>query len=111
MEQDRRRTPRYPFAANAELTVANVTEPVKGRVTELSLNGCFVTITNTLPKGTPVGVKINTETEFFEANGSVVYSQPDEGIGLMFLETKPYYLSVLKKWVLSAMLGKGKPIG
>jgi hypothetical protein len=109
VDQDRRRTPRYPFAANAELTEAGATTPTKGRVTELSLNGCFMTSPTSLAKGTQVEVKINTETEFFEAHGSVIYSQPDEGMGLMFLETKPYYLNVLKKWVLSAMLSKGKP--
>ena len=109
MEQDRRRTPRYPFAANAELVEPNAKEPIKGKVTELSLNGCFMTTPTLLAKGVHVAVKLNTETEFFEAQGSVVYSQPDEGIGLMFMETKPYFLNVLKKWLLAAMLGKGKP--
>jgi hypothetical protein len=91
------------------LTETGAKEPVKGRVTELSLNGCFITSPTPLAKGTQVEIKINTETEFFEAHGSVIYSQAEDGIGLMFLETKPYYLSVLKKWVLSAMLSKGKP--
>ena len=109
MDQDRRRTPRYPFVANAEISEANATTPIKCLVSELSLNGCYMTTTTPLAKGIPVAVKINTETDFFEGHGSVVYSQPNEGMGVMFLETKPYYLNVLKKWVLSAMLGKGKP--
>jgi hypothetical protein len=110
MDQDRRRTPRYPFKGNAEVIAADAKEPIKGRVTELSLNGCFVVLPSPLEKGAPVGIKINTETEFFEANGTVAYIQPGEGIGLMFLEAKPYFMSVLKKWVLSAMLGKNKPL-
>jgi hypothetical protein len=68
-----------------------------------------MTTTTPLAKGTPVGVKVNTDTDFFEAHGSVIYSQPNEGMGVMFLETKPYFLNILKKWVLSAMLSKGKP--
>jgi hypothetical protein len=27
-------------------------------------------------------------------------------MGLMFRETKPYYLMVLRKWLLAAMMGK-----
>jgi PilZ domain len=109
VEQERRRTPRYPFTAHAEVLEAQGKTPIKCRVSELSLNGCFVTTSTTLEKGTPVAVKINTENDFFEAHGSVAYIQPDEGMGLMFLETKPYFLNVLKKWVLAAMLGKGRP--
>jgi hypothetical protein len=109
MEQDRRRTSRYPFVANAEIIEGTGGTPIKCRVSELSLNGCYITLPAPLAKGTLVAMKINTETEFFEANGSVIYTIDNEGMGLMFLETKPYYLSVLKKWLLSAMLGKGKP--
>jgi PilZ domain-containing protein len=108
VDQERRRTPRYPFAANAEVSEGKSGTPIKGRVGELSLNGCFMNTETPLAKGTPVEVKINTETDFFEAHGSVVYSQAGEGMGLMFLETKPYYISVLKKWLLAAMIGKGK---
>jgi hypothetical protein len=110
VEQDRRRTPRYPFVAQAEVReVKTGGEALKGRVSELSLNGCFVNIQNPLEKGTSVDVKINTETEFFEARGTIVYSNPESGMGIMFLETKPYYVSVLKKWLLSAMIARGKP--
>lgn len=109
MEQDRRRTPRYPFVADAEVTELHSTTAIKCRVSELSLNGCYMTTTVPLAKGTSVAVKVNTETDFFEARGSVVYSQPNEGMGVMFLETTPYFLNVLKKWVLAAMLGKGRP--
>ncbi len=45
-------------------------------------------------------------SEFFEAQASVIYSQADQGMGLMFRETKPYYLMVLRKWLLAAMMGK-----
>jgi hypothetical protein len=32
-------------------------------------------------------------------------------MGLMFLETKPYYLMVLRKWLLAAMMGKKEKPG
>ena len=109
MEQERRRTPRYPFTANAEVSEEKTNPPLKGRVSELSLNGCYVTTNTPMATGTKVDVKINTEADFFEANGTVIYSNPDAGMGVMFLETKPYYMSVLKKWLLAAMISKGKP--
>jgi PilZ domain len=109
VEQDRRRTPRYPFVANAEVSEGKTGVLLKGRVSELSLNGCYVNILNPLEKGTAVDVKLNTETEFFEASGTVVYSNPESGMALMFLETKPYYIGVLKKWLLSAMIARSKP--
>jgi hypothetical protein len=75
-------------------------------VTELSLNGCYVKTESPYPKGTSLGVKVFTETEFFEGQASVAYAQPNQGMGLMFKETKPFYLMVLRKWLLSAMMAK-----
>jgi hypothetical protein len=56
--------------------------------------------------GTSLAVKLFTETDFFEAQASVVYSMPNLGMGLMFRETKPYYVMVLRKWLLTAMVAK-----
>jgi hypothetical protein len=36
----------------------------------------------------------------------VIYEQEKLGMGLMFTETRPYYLMVLRKWLLSAMMAK-----
>jgi hypothetical protein len=105
-EQERRRTPRYAFIASAELIeeASGVKMPI--RVSELSLNGCYVDTTNPLPKGTPVVVKIFTKADFFEAPGQVVYSHPNLGMGVAFHDIKPFFQSVLKKWLLTSMLGK-----
>jgi hypothetical protein len=106
MEQDRRRSPRYPFAGSIEMREGTSEDKRTARVKELSLNGCYVDTENAYPIGTSLAIKLFTETEFFEAQASVVYCQPDLGMGLMFRETKPYYLMVLRKWLLAAMMGK-----
>jgi hypothetical protein len=106
MEQERRRTPRYPFTASIEMREGASEDKRTARVTELSLNGCYVKMDNPYPGGTSLGVKVFTETEFFEGQASVVYAQPNQGMGLMFKETKPYYLMVLRKWLLAAMMAK-----
>lgn len=76
------------------------------RVNELSLNGCFVDMEQPYPEGTSLSIKLFSSSEFFEAQATVIYSQAGRGMGLMFRETKPYYLMVLRKWLLAAMMAK-----
>jgi hypothetical protein len=106
MEQNRRRTPRYPFVGSIEMREGTSEDKRTARVKELSLNGCYVDTESPYPMGASLAVKLFTETEFFEAQASVVYSMPNLGMGLMFRDTKPYYVMVLRKWLLSAMMSK-----
>jgi hypothetical protein len=106
MEQERRRNPRYPFKGNIEMREGTSDDKRTARVNELSLNGCYVDTEFPYPMGASLAIKLFTETEFFEAQASVIYSQTDRGMGLMFRETKPYYLMVLRKWLLAGMMGK-----
>ena len=91
----------FPFNARAEVTLAN-SEPIDARVTELSLHGCFLKFPIPLPPATPVLVKIFAELEIFEADGTVIYSQPNVGVGLAFRDIRPHFLAVLQKWVVLA---------
>jgi len=109
MEQDRRRNPRYPFVGSIEMREGTSEDKRTARVKELSLNGCYVDTQSPYALGASLAIKLFTETEFFEAQASVIYSQADQGMGLMFRETKPYYLMVLRKWLLAAMMGKKGP--
>jgi len=106
MEQERRRTPRYPFAGSIEMREGVSEDKRTARVGGLSLNGCYVMMESPYPVGTILAIKLFTENEFFEAQASVVYIQANQGMGLMFRETKPYYLMVLRKWLLAAMMTK-----
>ena len=106
MEQERRRTPRYPFVGSIEMREGTSEDKRTARVKELSMNGCYVDTENPYPIGASLAIKLFTETEFFEAQASVVYSKVNQGMGLTFRETKPYYLMVLRKWLLAAMMGK-----
>ena len=104
MENNRRRTPRYPFTASIEMREGASEDKRAAHVSELGLNGCYVNTEGTYPTGTSLGVKIFTETEFFEAQASVVYTRPNKGMGLMFKDTKPFFVTVLRRWLLSAMM-------
>ena len=106
MEQERRRTPRYPFIATAEVIDQATHASTSTRVTELSLHGCFVEMASPLSKGAEIRLKVYSEGKFFEASGVVVYSQPALGFGVSFENVRPQFLSVLKQWLLAAAVAK-----
>jgi len=100
---ERRKTARFPFIANAEVTDTGANAKINARVSELSINGCYVDMLNPLPAGTLVFIKIFTETDFFEASASVVYSHPHLGIGLAFRNVSAHFLPTLQKWLREAV--------
>ena len=106
MGDERRRTPRYPFIATAEVVDQSSQASISTRVTELSLNGCYLDMPNPLPKDTQIKIKIYSEGKFFESTGAIIYSQPNLGVGVSFRETRPQFLSVLKQWLLAAAVAK-----
>jgi len=103
---ERRRTPRYPFIAAAEVVEVASGTKLPTRVSELGLNGCYLDMVNPLPQGTAILIKIFPRADFFEAPATVAYAHPNLGMGIEFHDVKPFFHSVLKKWLLSAMLGK-----
>jgi PilZ domain len=107
--EERRRTPRYPFIATAEVTDQSSHANTSTRVTELSLHGCYLDMANPLPKDTRISIKIYSEGKFFESTGTIVYSQPNLGVGVTFREIRPQFLTVLKQWLLAAAVAKYGP--
>jgi hypothetical protein len=102
-KDDRRRTPRYAFVANAEVSENSSQARIFARVSEISMNGCYLDMINPLPEGTEIFVKIFTPTDFFESAATVVYSQPNLGVGLTFHDVSRHFLPSLQKWLLEAM--------
>lgn len=100
---DRRRAPRYPFVATAEIVELSSGARMIVRVTELSLFGCYIDMPQPLPSGSHVFVKIYTRTDLFEAEATVVYTQPNLGVGLAFRDVSPLFLPTLKKWLHETM--------
>jgi hypothetical protein len=106
MGDERRRTPRYPFIATAEVLDQSSQATIATRVTELSLNGCYLDMPNPLPKDAQIKIKIYSESKFFESAGTIVYSQANLGVGVSFRETRPQFVTVLKQWLLAAAVAK-----
>ena len=106
MQVDRRREPRYPFIAMAEIVDEKENARTSSRVSDLSQHGCYVELNNPFPQGTNVMVEIYTETEFLETPATVAFLEARQGMGLMFRDMPEYFNNVLKGWLAKA---KGKP--
>ena len=102
MERERRRTPRYVFFASAELLEEKSEVRVASRVSELSLYGCYLDMMNPFPKDTMVLLRIWTDERVFQTKGRVIYSQPNMGAGVVFLDVQPMYLPILQQWLTEA---------
>lgn len=97
--QERRRGPRYPFIASAELIEQKADVRIASRVSELSMNGCYLDMMNPFPAGTFVLVKISAGEDFFQAKGKIVYSQMNMGAGVGFQEFDQASRLVLERWM------------
>jgi PilZ domain-containing protein len=97
--KERRRGPRYPFIASAELIEQKADVRIASRVSELSMNGCYLDMMNPFPMGTQVLVKISAGEDFFQAKSKIVYSQMNMGAGVGFLEIDKASQTVLERWM------------
>jgi hypothetical protein len=102
MRAERRRAPRYPFIAMAEIVDEKENARTSSRVSDLSLHGCYVEMMNPFPQGTNVLIEIYTDTEFLEAHATVAFLEPKQGMGLTFGEMPPHFAGVLNKWLVQA---------
>jgi hypothetical protein len=103
MEQDRRGL-RLPFEARAEVAPEGSSgKSVIAKITDLSLNGCFIQTHYPSQLNALIVVKIYREGEYFEGKARVVHVQETLGMGVSFREVKPHCQSILQKWILSAM--------
>ena len=103
MEQERRRSPRFPFIASAEVHEENNGSRLSARISDISAMGCYVDTINPLPGGTAVRVKIFNEAQSFEASATVAYSIAHLGMGLSFGEVAPSSREVLQAWLPAAV--------
>ena len=81
------------------------------RVSELSMNGCYLDMMNPFPAGTLVLVKISAGEDFFHAKGKIAYSQTNMGAGVGFLELDEAARLVLERWIDEAKNAALKQIG
>src|SRR5215470_3217940 len=99
MSVERRHSLRIPFAASAEIIDEAENTRSAWQVSDLSLHGCFVQLSNPFPQGTPVTIEIYKDEDFVETPATVAYFMPKRGMGLTFNGMEPQFAAVLKKWL------------
>jgi c-di-GMP-binding flagellar brake protein YcgR len=99
MGSERRRAPRYPVIAEAEVTEIENETKLTAKTSDLSLGGCFLDMPNPSPEGTEIVVRISYDEATFTARGKVVFVFPDMGMGVMFTSVPASQQAVLEKWL------------
>jgi hypothetical protein len=107
MDQDRRRSPRYPIIADAEVTEIATDTKLSAKTSDLSAGGCFLDMLNPSPEGTEIVVRISRADSTFAARGKVVFVFPNMGMGVMFTNVPDSQQEILKKWLADLSAGEG----
>jgi hypothetical protein len=102
MEQERRQVPRFRLIAPAELVDETSGTRITAYVTDLSVNGCTLGVRHPPRPGMTIRLKIVTPDESFESRATVVYSHV-HSVGLTFQDVNPHSLTVLHRWLATAM--------
>jgi PilZ domain len=99
MAQERRRAPRCTLIASAEVIELQTNTHLRARISDLSLVGCYLDMTNTLPVGTEVRLHIAHNDTTFTALGVIAHRQPNMGMGIRFTDVQLDQHEILKKWL------------
>ena len=70
-----------------------------GRISDLSMGGCYVDSNTALPIDATLKVRLVHEGKVFETRARVITSSPSMGMSLLFVGTEPGQLEVLEAWV------------
>ena len=99
MDSERRRAPRYPFIAEAEVAESVSGTKLSARTSDMSISGCFLDMLNPSPIGTEIRVRISHASATFTALGRVVFVFPNMGMGVVFTSVEDNQLAVLQEWL------------
>jgi hypothetical protein len=102
MQEERRRVPRFPLTAAAELLEEKSGTRSTAYVTNLSLQGCTLGVTRPPRKGVIIHIEIITGEESFQSRATVAHSRKHSA-GLTFQDLLPQSLVVLRRLLVTAM--------
>jgi len=98
-DRERRSVPRYSLIATAEIVDPASDVRISGRISEISRNGCYVDILNTLPPSTVIQVRVSRDKGTFSSPGKIMYVQDRMGMGVAFVDTPADQLKILDSWL------------
>src|ERR1700685_2207368 len=99
MDAERRRAPRHQLVTDAEIVSPLYGGCLNARTSDVSLVGCFMNTTYSLPLGTKIQFQLKHEGSTLTASGAVARSEPSMGFGVSFDNMKAEQRIVLQKWL------------
>jgi hypothetical protein len=102
MDSERRRSPRYPFIASAEVMESESGARLEVRTCDLSSAGCYLDMMNPLPLHTKVKIVITHQGHVMLVGAVVAHIEPNMGMGLKFTDIEPNFAAVLETWLRQA---------
>jgi len=99
----RRTNPRFPFAADAEITFRNGNE-LRAKLSEISSRGCYIDTLEPVPVGTEMHIAICDGMNRCEVNGKVIYGHAGSGfgvfgMGVVFADMNPEQNTTISAWL------------
>jgi hypothetical protein len=98
MAPERRRAPRVPLIASAEVVEPQTNARLKARISDLSLVGCYLDTTNCLPVGTEVRLHITHSDTTATALGVITHCLPNMGMGIRITDVQLDQHEKLDRW-------------
>ena len=80
--KEKRRHPRYPFSATAEIIDIQAKTRITGRTSDIARMGCYIDTISPLAANAAVALRITQGKESFETRATVAYSLVGMGMGL-----------------------------
>ena len=99
-KHERRRFPRFPFNGDVDVVEAQSGTRIKGRVSDLSLGGCYVDTLSPFLVATAVQIRIAKGPQSFEAQAKVINMKVGLGMGLAFVSATAEQKKVLGNWIV-----------
>lgn len=96
---ERRGATRYGFTATAEVVDMHSRTRMNTRISDLSMEGCYVDTNAPFPVRTKVRIRVTASKKTFETQGVVVYSLPNMGMGISFDAPEASHAAILKTWI------------
>ena len=111
----RRTNPRFPFFADAEVTLRDG-KGVRGQIAELSSRGCYIDTLEPIPLRTKLHLRICDGTNTCELHGKVLYMHSGGGFGIfgmgvLFEEMGTEQHSAIDGWLRDLAARHGKDSG
>ena len=98
-QTEQRLCKRYPVSASLEGVELQSKALFTGRISDLSMGGCYVDTISALPVDAALKIRLVHEDKVFETKARVITSSAGMGMSLLFVGTEPGQLEVLEAWI------------